>query len=152
LTTLNDYGLNVARIFYGIERPVMYGNRTPRLRASDPVWADASGSRLAMAIAAEGDAIMRAYVFTRSNATARARCQAELAAMLETYRTKGALYGETPQEAFTVDATSDSINPPADLEAGEFKASIAYRTSPTPDTVELQLARVSITSSLAAAA
>lgn len=152
LQTLNDAGVNVARKFYGIERPVMYGNRTPRLRGIDPVWAEASGSRLAMAIAAEGDQILRSYVHTRSNSTSRAQCQTRLATMLEKYRQKGALYGDTPQEAFTVDATSEAINPPVDLEAGTFRASIAYRTSPSPETVVLQLARVSITSALPVAA
>lgn len=151
LTSLDDAGVNVARKFYGLDHPVMYGNRTPRLRGIDPVWAEASGSRLAMAIAARGDEIMRAYVHGRSNQATRAQCQTKLATMLEGFRVKGALEGQTSAEAFTVDATSDAINPAADLQAGTFKASIAYRTSANPGTVVLQLARVSITSTLAAA-
>jgi hypothetical protein len=149
LTSLDDAGVNVGRRFYGIDGPVEYGNRTPRSRSTDAVWAEASGSRLAMAIAADGDRIMRAYVHRRAPATVLAQLQAELGAMLEGYRVpNGALYGVTPQEAYSVDATSDQVNPAAQLESGLLKAAISYRTSPSPARVRLELTRVSITNSL----
>jgi hypothetical protein len=150
LTSLDDAGVNVGHIFYGIDGPVEYGNRTPRSRSTDAVWAEASGSRLAMAIAADGDRIMRGYVHRRAPKTVLAQLQAELGAMLEGYRVpNGALYGETPQEAYSVDATSDQVNPAAQLEQGSLKAAISFRTSPSPARVRLQLTRVSITNSLA---
>jgi hypothetical protein len=70
--------------------------------------------------------------------------------MLEGYRVpNGALYGVTPQEAYSVDATSDQVNPAAQLQAGLLKAAISFRTSPSPARVRLELTRVSITNALA---
>lgn len=148
LTSLDDAGANIGRIFYGIDGPVEYGNRTPRSRSTDPVWAEASGSRLAMAIAARGDEIMRGYVHRRAPRVTLAQMQNELGQMLEGFRRAGALYGETPAEAFSVDATSNQANPPAQLEQGLAKALISFRTSPSPARVRLEITRVSITNTL----
>jgi hypothetical protein len=151
LTSLDDAGVNVARMIYGIDGPVEYGNRTPRSRTSDPIWAEASGSRLVMEIAARGDEILRNYVHHRSSAVDRAQCQLELGAMLEGFRVpNNALYGATPQEAYSVDCTSSQANSAAQLQAGLFRALISLRTSPTPSTVRLELTRVSITNQIAA--
>jgi len=149
LSSLDDSGLNIAQFFSGIEKPVQYGNRTPRSRSTDSVWAEASGSRLAMAVAARCDAVMRRYVHTRATPTRLAQLQGELGAVLEALRVVGALYGETPAEAYSVDATSDAINPAAQLEAGTLKAAVAFRSSPSPARTRLELARVSITRTLA---
>jgi hypothetical protein len=149
-TTLNDAGVNIARVFQGISNPVQYGNRTPRIASLDPLWREASGSRLAMAIAARGDQVIRAWVHRRvSGPVSLAQLQSELSQVLEPLRLLGALYGATPQEAYDVDAMSVAVNPLAQLESGLLKAAIEYRTSPTPERVSLQLARTSITVALA---
>ena len=147
-SALDDAGLNISRKFFGIDNPVQYGNRTPRSRSTDAVWAEASGSRLAMALASRLDAILRRWVHKRSTPTSRAQCQGELGAVLEEYRVKGAIYGQTPAVAYSVDCTSDQVNPAAQLEAGTFKAVVSYATSPSPARVRLEIARVSITTSL----
>lgn len=147
-TSLSTAGVNVSYKFFGIDNPIQYGNRTPRSRSTDAVWAEASGSRVAMAIAAQGDAILRRYVHVRIPPGKAAQCQGELGAMLEDFRENGALYGNTPAEAFSVDCTSTQVNPPEQLEAGLFKAVITFRTTPSPDRVRLELSRVSITTTL----
>lgn len=149
MAVLNDAGVNVARIFYGLDNPVQYGNRTPRSRGTDAVWAEASGSRLAMGVAARCDEVMRMYVHRRVNPVVLAQLQGELAAVLEPLRLRGALYGDTPAEAYAVDATSDAVNPASQLELGTLVAAVSYRTSPSPERVELRIARVSITTTLA---
>lgn len=149
LTALDDAGINVFHEFFGIDNPVQYGNRTPRNRGSDALWAEASGSRLAMGIAAAGDLVMRKWVHRRiSGSAALGQLQSELAQVLEPLRLRGALFGETPDEAYRVDAMSDAVNPPAQLQAGTLNAVISYRTSPSPERVVLSLARISITQTL----
>lgn len=148
LSDLETAGANLAMRFSGIANPVQYGNRTPRPRTTDAVWAEASGSRLAMAIAAQCGAILRRYVHTRATPTRLAQLQGELGSVLEPLRIKGALYGETPVEAYSIDTTSAQANPPAQLEAGLLKALVSYRTSPSPQRVRLEIARVSISRSL----
>jgi hypothetical protein len=64
--------------------------------------------------------------------------------VLETLRIRDALYGPTPAEAYSIDATSPQINPPAQLEAGLLKMAVSFRTSPSPARVRLEIARVSI--------
>jgi hypothetical protein len=148
-TLLDDAGLNITRIFFGISAPVQYGNRTPRNRSIDPIWAEASGSRLAMAIAAQGDAVMRQWVHRRvSGQVSLGQLQSQLAQVLEPLRERGALFGATPQEAYDVDAMSDAVNSPAQLETGLLRAILEYKTSPSPSTVRLELARTSITANV----
>jgi hypothetical protein len=148
VSSLDDAGVNISRMFFGIENPVQYGNRTPRSRSTDVVWAEAAGSRLAMAVAARLDAIMRRYVHTRATPTRLAQLQGEGGGVLETLRIRDALYGPTPAEAYSIDATSPQINPPAQLEAGLLKMAVSFRTSPSPARVRLEIARVSIASTL----
>jgi hypothetical protein len=148
-TSLDTAGVNVAYSFFGLDNPVQYGNRTPRSRSTDAVWAEASGSRLAMQVAAGLDEIMRRYVHGRATPTRLSQLQGELGGYMEGLRRRDALYGETPAEAYSVDATSVQVNPPAQLEAGLLKAAVSFRTSPSPARVRLELARVSITNTLA---
>jgi hypothetical protein len=149
VSSLDDAGVNIARLFFGIDNPVQYGNRTPRSRSTDAVWAEAAGSRLAMAVAGRLDGIMRRYVHGRATPTRLAQLQGECGAELEALRVRGALYGGTPAEAYSVDATSDQVNPAAQLEAGLLKTAVSFRTSPSPARVRLEIARVSITNTLA---
>jgi hypothetical protein len=149
VSSLDDAGVNITRRFFGLDNPVQYGNRTPRSRSTDAVWAEASGSRLTMAVASRLDGIMRRYVHGRATPTRLAQLQGECGAELEILRGKDALYGATPAEAYSVDATSDQVNPPAQLEAGLLKTAVSFRTSPSPARVRLEIARVSITNTLA---
>jgi hypothetical protein len=48
LESLDAAGLNVAKRFNGITNPVQYGNRTPRSRSTDAVWAEAAGSHVSI--------------------------------------------------------------------------------------------------------
>lgn len=145
-SAMDDAGVNITYRFFGLDNPVQYGNRTPRSRSTDAVWAEASGSRLAMAVAARCDEVMRRYVHGRATPTRLSQLQGELGIVMEGFG--DALYGRTPAERYSVDSTSAQINPPAQLEAGTLKAAVSFRTSPNPARVRLELARVSITNTL----
>jgi hypothetical protein len=148
---LNDAGVNVALMFTGQSGPQTYGNRTLRTEAQDPLWLQASGSRLAMLIAARGDAILGGYVHRQvdGDGVTQGKLQGELGGMLgELYEPVGALYGANPQDAFSVD-TGPAVNPPEQLQAGLLKAAISFRASPGADRVELELSRVAITEAIA---
>lgn len=149
--TLNDAGVNVALMFTGSPGPVTYGNRTLRGESVDPLWLQASGSRLAMTIRARGDAILARYVHRQvdGKGVQAGHLRGELGAMLgELYEPVGALFGDSPQDAYAVD-TGGAVNPPDQLAAGLLKAAVAFRASPGADRVELELSRVAITEAIA---
>jgi hypothetical protein len=148
-TSLNDAGVNIARIFYGIDGPVEYGNRTLRNAVTDPLWAQAHSSRIGMFIAAQGDAVIRRFVheIVDGQFTTQRQLESELTAFLADLWEKRALYGATPQEAFS--ATADStVNPPVQLATGLLKAVIEYRPTPSADRVRLELSRTAITEAI----
>jgi hypothetical protein len=60
------------------------------------------------------------------------------------YSPLNALFGDTAQDAFTVDTTSD-VNTLVSEEAGNLIAVLAYRRSPEAEQVNLNLVRVPIT-------
>lgn len=145
-TSLNDAGVNVGRTFYGARGPIEYGNRTLRTESNDPLWWQASGSRLAMHVAARGETVIRRYVHTTvdGKGVRLGQLRGELSADLADLYDAGAVYGATSTEAFAVD-TGEQVNPPAQLATGLLKAIIEYRTSPSADRVRLELVRVPIT-------
>lgn len=151
-TTLNDKGINVALMvtdYGGGLRPVMYGNRTLSRELVDPNWLQASGSRMMMRLEDDVDQIMRLLVYEQNQkGSLTGRLSGELAAMLGEHFERGALYGDTPQEAFAVNC-GPQINTDASIAAGLLKASVAARVTPGADRVSTELVRVSITDKVA---
>jgi len=151
-TTLNDYGVNVALMvtdFGGGQRPVMYGNRTLSRELVDPNWLQASGSRMMMRLEDDIDQIMRLLVHEQNQkGSLTGRLSGELAAMLGGHYKRGALYGDTAQEAYAVNC-GPQINTDSTIAAGLLKASVAARVTPGADRVSTELVRVSITDKVA---
>lgn len=149
--SLNDAGVNVVTMPYGSGGPMTFGNRTLRGESQDPLWLQASGSRCIMFVRAKGDAILARYAHRQVDGkrVQQGKLQGELAGMLgEMYEPMGALFGDTPQDAFAVD-TGPAVNPPEQLQAGLLKAAVAVAVSPGADRVELELTRVAITEGVA---
>jgi phage tail sheath protein FI len=142
--SLNDNGVNVVMMILGT--PTTWGNRTLRTFSEDPTWLQASGSRLAMAIAALGGAIMLGYVHGQIDGkrVMQGHMQSDLGGMLGALFDDGALYGNTPDEAYAVNA-GPSINSLANLALGKVKASLSFKASPGADQVTLELVRVALT-------
>jgi hypothetical protein len=143
---LDDAGVNVVMTFFGGGGPTTYGNRTLRLKAVDPLWAQASGSRCMMAIAAMGDAVLKRYVHTQvdGKGVRTGGLAGEFIGFLGELYELGALYGLNARDAFSVN-TGPAVNPPAQVEGGLLKAAVSARVSPGADHVTLELTRVSIT-------
>jgi hypothetical protein len=144
---LNDAGVNVAVPMFGTIRT--YGYRTLVNKDTDPNWIGLGGSRVVMAIAARGDAIMQAHVFDPMDGQGHlfAAVNGELTAMLNEFYQDDSLYGATPDEAYQVD-TSDAVNTPTTIQNQELHATIALKTSPMAEMVELDLVKVLVTGSV----
>lgn len=148
---LNDAGVNVA-VGGGDQGvgPMTFGNRTLRSASTDPLWTQASGSRLAMAIAARGDAVLLRYVHAQIDGKGHTQgdLNGQLQAILADLYDRDALFGDTPSEAFAVD-TGPAVNTTETIAAGQLRASVAFRASPGADRVTLELVRVAVTEAIA---
>lgn len=148
--SLNEAGVTVALVFGDGGGPVTYGNRTLRGRAQDPLWVQSSGSRLAMAIAASGGPIVRAHVHKQIDGkrVRQGQLAGELGVMLGRLYDKGAIFGDTPDDAYAVD-TGPQVNTPETIAAGQLRAHVSFRASPGAERVTLELVRVAVTEAVA---
>jgi len=147
--TLNESGVNMARVIYGGVRT--YGYRSCVDEAT-PTWLWFGWARLNMAITAEAEAIGERYVFTQLDGRRRTISQfgGELTAMLAPYYEAGALYGASAEEAYQVDV-GVQVNTDATIAAGELHAVISVRMSPGAEWVVIEIVKVATTQALPAA-
>lgn len=138
---LNDGGVNVARVMSGAVRT--YGYRTLVDPTTAPAWLQASNARLDMAIKAKAAQIAERFNFAQIDGRKRkiGEFGGELAAMLLPFWTSGQLYGETFQEAATVDVGSQ-VNTPETIAAQELHAILAVRMSPFAERVIIEIVKV----------
>ncbi len=139
--TLNDAGVNVILEKVGTIRT--YGNRTCANQVTEQNWLQLSNSRLAMFIASKASEIAEHYLFSQLDGRGIkvGEFAGDLQGILLPLYQLGALYGDTPEEAFTVD-TGEGVNPPADLAEGKLSASISVRMSPAAERVEINITKV----------
>lgn len=142
--TLHDAGVDVARILYNGIRT--YGWRSLASEVSDPGWVNFGNARLYMGIAAQADLIAQRYVLSQIDGQGLlfSAFGGELAAFLNDYYNQGAIYGTTPDEAFSIDV-GDQVNTPQTIAAGELHAVIAVRMSPMAEQVIIEIVKVAIT-------
>src|SRR5579884_3490152 len=141
---LAEAGINVTKTVNGQVR--IYGFRTPVNALVEPLYAQVSNSRLDMAIDWKGKAILEEYFGSEIDGQGKdaSNLATDLEAMMLKLYSIGAIFGEKPGEAFTVE-TGKSINPATSEAEGNLNAQIAYRRSPGAEYVLLNLTRVSIT-------
>lgn len=147
---LNDGSVNVFRKVYGnIE---LYGYRTVVKKAADPEWWQFTSARLYMAIAARSEPALQSALFAQIDGQRRrlAQLEGELGAVLLEFYNEGALFGTDPTQAFSVDATSEGVNPSAQLADGTVRAVENVRMSPFGEVVRLELSKTKITEALPA--
>lgn len=145
--TLNANGLNLLRDIYGGVR--VYGYRTLADPTADELYLPLSNARLFMAVHAEGEAIAERFVFRQLDGRRLTTSQygGELAGMLLPYWERGSLYGDTPDEAFSVDV-GPNVNTDESMAAGFLKAIVRMRMSPFGEEVVLELVKARITEAL----
>jgi phage tail sheath protein FI len=146
---LNDNSVNVILQSFGAIR--VYGWRTLVAPAADPAWVGFANSRLAMAITAEGQAIAEQYVFDILDGQGKtlASFAGALTGMLMRHYDQGALYGPTPNEAFTVDV-GPQVNTADTIANNELRARLNVRMSPMAELVTIEIVKTPITQAVVA--
>lgn len=143
--TLNEAGVDVVRMLYGGVR--VYGYRT--LTAADDPWVELTAARLRMAIQNRGDALAEKFVFDQIDGKGQkiAEYGGALRGLLGDYYNLGALYGNTPDEAYVVD-TGPTVNTPETIANRELRARLGIRTSPFAELAYIELVKVPTTEAL----
>lgn len=141
--TLNDAGVNMARVVYDSLR--LYGYRSLESKAAARWW-QLSNGRLRMLIQAQLEEIGERYMFRQvdGKGVTLSTLAGEITGMLLEHHRVGALYGATPDQAFRVDV-SDAVNPPEQLAAGVVNAVAVIRPAPFGEEVVIEFVRQSIT-------
>lgn len=139
---LNDAGVCMAKLVYGDVRT--YGYRTAAGPA-DVNWMWFGNSRVIMAISHEAGATAENYVLAQIDGRRQifARLEADLRGICLRYYGAGALYGDDPTAAFSVD-TGEQVNTIDTIKRGEIHAVIRLRTSPAAEWVVIQIVKVPV--------
>lgn len=142
--TLNDAGVNVARLHRGAIRT--YGFRTTVDPNVDDTWLELTNTRLNMVISALGDQIADKYVFAQIDGRRFkiSEFNAELRAMLVPFYIAGSLYGETFEEAAVVN-TGPQVNTEETIAKREVRAILAVRMSHFGERVVIEISKVATT-------
>lgn len=144
---LNEKGVNVYRMTYGTPR--LYGYRTLVDPVNDAGWLSLAAARLRMQITNDADILGEEFMFPQLDGKGHtiARWAGALTGLLAGYYAVDALYGTTPDEAFSVD-TGPTVNTPATIANGELHAVLAVRTSPFAELVSIEIVKVPLTESV----
>lgn len=148
--TLNEAGVNIFRTVFG--QIQNYGFRSLASDTNFPQWYQFTNSRLVMAIVAKAIAVSTRYTFAQIDGQRKKLAQYEgdlVGEAFMPYFTAGSLYGSTPSQAFSVDATSVEANPDSALAEGTVRALCAIRPSPFAEVIEVQIINTPITTTLA---
>lgn len=144
---LNAAGVNAFRYVGGTHR--LYGYRTlvdPNGQGAG--WLSAANARLRMAIQADADLIAEPFVFSQITKSKISEYNGAVTGMLLGYYSKGALFGDTPEEAFIVD-TGPQVNTPDRLAERRLSVVVGARMSEFSEIVYFEFVKVSITEVLA---
>lgn len=144
---LNDAGVNVFRFVENAWR--LYGYRTLVDPNGDGApWLSASNARLRMAIQADADRLAEPFVFSQITKHKIAEFNGVITGMLLGYYTLGALYGDTPQEAFIVD-TGPAVNTAERIAERRLSAVMGLRMSEFAEVVYMEFVKIPVTEALA---
>ena len=145
---LNEAGVTVAVTKYGTIRT--YGARSVA-GPDELTWMWFGGAREVMTVAHQADAVGENYVLKQIDGQGAlfASFNADLKGMLLEHYGRGALYGATPEEAFSVN-TGASVNTPTTIAAGEIHAVIRLKTSPTAEWVHVVVVKTALDRPIAA--
>ncbi len=142
--TLNEGAVNVIREVFGAVVP--YDNITLVDQTEDATWAQLSNARLNAAICARAEAVAERHLFAQMDGQGIefSKFNGDLVAevFLPLYD-QGALFGDTPEDAFSVD-TSDQVNTEETIADGELHAAVTVRMSPSAETVEITISKEAI--------
>jgi phage tail sheath protein FI len=144
---LNVAGVNVARYFNNTSVVKLYGFRT---LSEDPLHTQMNWARLDMAIFADAQRIgeqVAGWAQIDARDQVFSRFQGALTGMLTSYFTKDALYGQQPEDAFTVDVGPD-VNTITTRQAGQINAALAVKRAPVGEFVNIGVVSVALATPL----
>jgi len=151
-TTLNSSSCNIVRRMFGAIRN--YGWRSLTNAISDPSWVDFGNARFYTELVAELDLIGENYIFSEIdglNGVTMTSFHTSLAACLMAHYAAGELFGDTADQAFSVD-TGPSVNTPQTIANNELHATCMVVMSPFAEQVFINIVKNQVTAvSLAAA-
>lgn len=147
-TALNEIGVDLAKVVYGDVRS--YGYRTVA-GPDESNWLWFGNSRTLMAVAWECEAVAETYVLKQIDGRRQifSRLNKDLRGVCARYFDLGALYGETQEEAFSVD-TSEAVNTIDTIKRGEIHAVVRARVSPAAEWVVIEIVKVPVEQPVAA--
>jgi hypothetical protein len=147
-TSLNTQSCNVIRRMFGGIRN--YGWRSLTNATTDPGWVDFGNARLYMDLSAELDAVGEQYVFMPidgQNGATISAFHGSLAAVLLNHYNKGDLFGDSADQAFSVD-TGPSVNTLATIANNELHAVCQVKMSPMAEWVQILIAKLQVTQTI----
>ena len=121
--------VNCAAVVDGLT--VNYGFRSLAKLTVIPHWWDLSGSRAIMALRARVASLDEQFVFAQLDGKGQtiSRYEAAVKGVCKELYDLGALYGNTPGDAYQVD-TGPAVNTTANLQAGTLTAQVRVKVSP----------------------
>ena len=146
--TLNDKGLASFKNVYGVYR--LYGYRTlaasADVNAASAAWGEFSAARTRMAVTADLLAIGEDYVFSQLDGQNQtiARWNGAIRGRLMNWWSKGALFGASAADAFSVD-TGPTVNTPVTIQDQQIKAKVGLKTSPFAELAYFEVTKVAVT-------
>lgn len=140
----NDAGVNVARAMEGTIRT--YGYRTLVNPLIDATWLDLANADTDACIKAKCKAIGERFVFKTIDG--RGQLASKFAAaisgeVLAPLYDAGALFGETPEEAYEVRVGPD-VNTPETINEGKLRAIVVVKMSEFAERVEIEIVKEAI--------
>lgn len=141
-------GVDTARTVYGSVQA--YAFRT----LVDPAgpragWRELNHARLNMAIVANAEVVGQDFVFSQLDGRGHTikAYEGDLLGMLGSFYDDDALFGDTPDDAYTVN-TGPAVNTLANLADGVLKAVLSVRMSPHAELVQIYIVKQDITVAL----
>jgi hypothetical protein len=140
----NISGIDVIRAMYGGFR--VYGFRSLVDSVADPLWINFANARCYMDLAARLDVVADRFEFKDIDGRGilLGQFNGELAAECMQLYQEGALYGNTPDEAFFID-TGPSVNTSTTLQNLELHAVVSVRMSPFAEWTVIEIVKRPIT-------
>lgn len=146
--SLNEAGCNMSRTLFAGSNIQIYGFRTLVDPEADPRWVEFSGSRTVMYVTSQANAIMANFAFDQIDGQGHKFSELEGAltgVCLDLFNPpKNALYGDSPQDAFSVNA-GRQVNTPESVQGRNLRAVISLRTSPFAEHVVTEIVRRMVT-------
>lgn len=145
-------GVNLIVFRYGLYE--VFGWRTlTDPNGANQDWINLGNRRLAMAMIAEGNAILEPFILSEIDGQGRTfgKLKGLLQGMCGRYYALGSLYGDKPEDSYAID-TGPSVNTPATIQNREIHAAMAVRMTQDGELVVLELAKIPVSQTLPTAA